>query len=233
MVVDGLTAQQIGRRLALSPRTVDNHLSRIRRRFDLPNRAALVTYAHAHGLVAAPAPRPVRAITPPVPRPVPRPPAEVPDPDDLDAALDAELDPATHDPVDDGPPTEPVLIAAGPAEDEDTPDPVQVRRRRLPVLTLVAATLVAVVALTATVARGTVTTAPPAEAPPAVSAPAAPPAVITPDTAPPTHHDDTDQAEGQDTTDAAPDPDEAEYARLHAVARAVAEQARRTDGNRR
>ena len=50
LVVDGLTARQIATRLVLSPRTVENHIQRVLRRLDLPNRAALVRYAIENGL---------------------------------------------------------------------------------------------------------------------------------------------------------------------------------------
>jgi DNA-binding NarL/FixJ family response regulator len=50
LVVDGLTARQIATRLVLSPRTVENHIQRVLRRLDLPNRAALVRYAVENGL---------------------------------------------------------------------------------------------------------------------------------------------------------------------------------------
>jgi DNA-binding NarL/FixJ family response regulator len=51
LVVDGLTARQIATRLVLSPRTVENHIQRVLRRLDRPNRAALVRYAVENGLV--------------------------------------------------------------------------------------------------------------------------------------------------------------------------------------
>ena len=50
LVVDGLTARQIATRLVLSPRTVENHIQRVLRRFGTPNRAALVRYAVENGL---------------------------------------------------------------------------------------------------------------------------------------------------------------------------------------
>jgi DNA-binding NarL/FixJ family response regulator len=50
LVVDGLTARQIATRLVLSPRTVENHIQRVLRRFGLPNRAALVRHAVENGL---------------------------------------------------------------------------------------------------------------------------------------------------------------------------------------
>jgi DNA-binding NarL/FixJ family response regulator len=49
-VVDGLTARQIATRLVLSPRKVENHIQRVLRRLDVPNRAALVRYAIENGL---------------------------------------------------------------------------------------------------------------------------------------------------------------------------------------
>ncbi|WP_081924079.1 helix-turn-helix transcriptional regulator [Pseudonocardia halophobica] len=50
LVVAGLTARQIATRLVLSPRTVENHIQRTLRKFDVPGRAALVRYAIEHGL---------------------------------------------------------------------------------------------------------------------------------------------------------------------------------------
>ena len=50
LVVDGLTARQIATRLVLSPRTVENHIQRVLRRLEVPNRAALVRYAIENGL---------------------------------------------------------------------------------------------------------------------------------------------------------------------------------------
>ena len=50
LVVDGLTARQIATRLVLSPRTVENHVQRVLRKLDLPNRAAMVRYAIENGL---------------------------------------------------------------------------------------------------------------------------------------------------------------------------------------
>jgi DNA-binding NarL/FixJ family response regulator len=50
LVVEGLTARQIATRLVLSPRTVENHIQRTLRKFDVPGRAALVRYAIEHGL---------------------------------------------------------------------------------------------------------------------------------------------------------------------------------------
>ncbi|GAY12352.1 response regulator transcription factor [Pseudonocardia sp. N23] len=50
LVVDGLTARQIGVRLVLSPRTVENHVQRILRKLDVVGRAALVRYAIENGL---------------------------------------------------------------------------------------------------------------------------------------------------------------------------------------
>ncbi|MEV1294715.1 response regulator transcription factor [Pseudonocardia sp. NPDC049635] len=50
LVVEGLTARQIAARLVLSPRTVENHVQRLLRKFDVPGRGALVRYAIEHGL---------------------------------------------------------------------------------------------------------------------------------------------------------------------------------------
>ncbi|GAA1861775.1 hypothetical protein GCM10009836_47490 [Pseudonocardia ailaonensis] len=50
LVVEGLTARQIATRLTLSPRTVENHIQNILRKFSVPGRAALVRYAIEHGL---------------------------------------------------------------------------------------------------------------------------------------------------------------------------------------
>jgi DNA-binding NarL/FixJ family response regulator len=50
LVVEGLTARQIATRLVLSPRTVENHIQRLLRKFGVPNRAALVRYAIENGL---------------------------------------------------------------------------------------------------------------------------------------------------------------------------------------
>ena len=50
LVVEGLTARQIAGRLVLSPRTVENHVQRLLRKFGVPGRGALVRYAIEHGL---------------------------------------------------------------------------------------------------------------------------------------------------------------------------------------
>ena len=50
LVVEGLTARQIATRLVLSPRTVENHIQRLLRKLDVPNRAALVRHAIENGL---------------------------------------------------------------------------------------------------------------------------------------------------------------------------------------
>jgi DNA-binding NarL/FixJ family response regulator len=50
LVVEGLTARQIGTRLGLSPRTVDNHVQHVLRKLQLRGRAALIRYAIEHGL---------------------------------------------------------------------------------------------------------------------------------------------------------------------------------------
>jgi DNA-binding NarL/FixJ family response regulator len=50
LVVEGLTAKQIATRLVLSPRTVENHVQRVLRKFGAPGRAALVRAAIESGL---------------------------------------------------------------------------------------------------------------------------------------------------------------------------------------
>lgn len=50
LVVDGLTARQIGVRLVLSPRTVENHVQRIQRKLGVSGRAAMVRFAIENGL---------------------------------------------------------------------------------------------------------------------------------------------------------------------------------------
>jgi DNA-binding NarL/FixJ family response regulator len=50
LIVAGYTARQIAGRLVLSPRTVENHVQRMLRKLDLPNRASLVRYAIENGL---------------------------------------------------------------------------------------------------------------------------------------------------------------------------------------
>jgi len=50
MVVAGYTARQIAVRLVLSPRTVENHVQHMLRKFAVPNRAALVRHAIENGL---------------------------------------------------------------------------------------------------------------------------------------------------------------------------------------
>lgn len=50
LVVEGLTARQIAGRLVLSPRTVENHVQRLLRKFGVPGRGALVRYAIEHGM---------------------------------------------------------------------------------------------------------------------------------------------------------------------------------------
>jgi DNA-binding NarL/FixJ family response regulator len=51
LIVEGLTARQIATRLVLSPRTVENHVHRVLRKFGAPGRAALVRAAIESGLV--------------------------------------------------------------------------------------------------------------------------------------------------------------------------------------
>ncbi len=50
LVVEGLTARQVGTRLGLSPRTVENHVQNMLRKLRLRTRAALVRYAIENGL---------------------------------------------------------------------------------------------------------------------------------------------------------------------------------------
>ncbi|MEQ3548866.1 response regulator transcription factor [Pseudonocardia nematodicida] len=50
LVVEGLTARQIAARLVLSPRTVENHVQRLLRKFGVPGRGALVRLAIEYGL---------------------------------------------------------------------------------------------------------------------------------------------------------------------------------------
>jgi DNA-binding CsgD family transcriptional regulator len=57
LTTEGLTAQQIARRLTLAPKTVENHIWRAKQKAGCPNRAALVRYAITRGLVDPP-PRP-------------------------------------------------------------------------------------------------------------------------------------------------------------------------------
>jgi len=54
LVARGLTAKQIGARLVLSHRTVENHVQNTLRKLQLHNRAELVRYALEHGLDEAP-----------------------------------------------------------------------------------------------------------------------------------------------------------------------------------
>jgi DNA-binding NarL/FixJ family response regulator len=49
-VVQGLTSRQVATRLVVSPRTVENHIQRVLRRLDMPNRAALVRHVVETGL---------------------------------------------------------------------------------------------------------------------------------------------------------------------------------------
>lgn len=50
LVVEGLTARQIAKRLVLSPRTVENHVRHVQLKLGVPNRAALVRFAIENGL---------------------------------------------------------------------------------------------------------------------------------------------------------------------------------------
>lgn len=51
LVAEGLTTDEIGTRLHISPRTVSTHLSRIYERLALSGRAALARYVVQHGLL--------------------------------------------------------------------------------------------------------------------------------------------------------------------------------------
>jgi DNA-binding NarL/FixJ family response regulator len=49
----GYTNQEIGKKLYVSPRTVDTHRARIMRKLELATRAELVLFALAHGVIGA------------------------------------------------------------------------------------------------------------------------------------------------------------------------------------
>jgi predicted ATPase/DNA-binding CsgD family transcriptional regulator len=51
LVADGLSNKEIAARLSISERTVEAHLDQLRRRFGLPNRTAMATWAISQGLV--------------------------------------------------------------------------------------------------------------------------------------------------------------------------------------
>jgi len=50
-VADGLTDNEIGQRLFISPRTVQNHLTRIREKTGLRRRSELARWAVEHAIV--------------------------------------------------------------------------------------------------------------------------------------------------------------------------------------
>ncbi|MBX7080929.1 MAG: LuxR C-terminal-related transcriptional regulator [Nannocystaceae bacterium] len=53
LVAEGLTTEEIGAKLFISPRTVSTHLTRIYERLGLPSRSALARYVVERGLVRA------------------------------------------------------------------------------------------------------------------------------------------------------------------------------------
>jgi DNA-binding CsgD family transcriptional regulator len=48
LIVDGLTHKQIGAKLYISPKTVEQHVARLRQKLDASNRAALVAALRHH-----------------------------------------------------------------------------------------------------------------------------------------------------------------------------------------
>jgi DNA-binding CsgD family transcriptional regulator len=58
LVGEGLTTDEIARRLRLSPRTVDAHLRSIYRQINVKTRSAATRYAIAHRLTSPPAASP-------------------------------------------------------------------------------------------------------------------------------------------------------------------------------
>ena len=50
-VAEGLSSQEIGKQLFISPRTVDTHRNNILQKLDLPNIAALVSFAYRNKLI--------------------------------------------------------------------------------------------------------------------------------------------------------------------------------------
>jgi two-component system, NarL family, response regulator DegU len=52
LICEGLTATEIGNKMAISPRTVDGHRVRMMEKLDVNNTAKLVAYAIKHNLVA-------------------------------------------------------------------------------------------------------------------------------------------------------------------------------------
>lgn len=55
LIAQGLPNRQIGALLAIKERTVEDHVSRLLRKLHLTNRAQVILWAIASGLVAAPA----------------------------------------------------------------------------------------------------------------------------------------------------------------------------------
>jgi DNA-binding CsgD family transcriptional regulator len=51
MVSDGLTVQQIGRRLSISPRTVETHVAKLYRKLGVRTRVQAVSRAASLGLI--------------------------------------------------------------------------------------------------------------------------------------------------------------------------------------
>lgn len=173
LTAEGLTAQQIARRLVLAPKTVENHIWRAKQKVDCPNRAALVAYAVTHGL------------TDPVTEPI-RMPLD-PDGDRADAELERmihELDGVVIEHLD----ADDVVDVAPDPEPEEASGDVEPppRRPRRPRRGIVAVVLV-LLALTGVTAYAFVRTpdAPPATpVSPVVEAPVSSPA--PPTTAAPT-----------------------------------------------
>lgn len=53
LVIEGHTSAEIGRRLFISPRTVESHRGNLMRKLGVDNQAALIQYAYRRGLLAA------------------------------------------------------------------------------------------------------------------------------------------------------------------------------------
>jgi DNA-binding CsgD family transcriptional regulator len=106
LTAEGLTAQQIARRLVLAPKTVENHIWRAKQKVDCPNRAALVAYAVTHGITDPPT-EPIRVF-------------RDPDGDRADAELDRLIHELDHGVVTDHLDADDVLdIAPEPTEPEE------------------------------------------------------------------------------------------------------------------
>jgi DNA-binding NarL/FixJ family response regulator len=56
LIAQGLPNRQIGAALAIKERTVEDHVSRLLRKLHLSNRAQVILWAIASGLVSAPTP---------------------------------------------------------------------------------------------------------------------------------------------------------------------------------